>query len=173
MMRQIISIFLFLICFYANAQQYLAKDGTITFFSKAPVEDILAINNKVSAVYNANTNELVFSLKITDFIFPKALMQTHFNEHYLESDIYPKSTFVGKVTENKNGKAKVKGELTIHGVTNEIITEGKLQIINDNVIISSEFVVKLKDYKIKIPRIVMYNIAEEIEVKVNIEFKKQ
>jgi len=33
--------------------------------------------------------------------------------------------------------------------------------------------VKLKDYKIKIPRIVMYNIAEEIEVKVNIEFKKQ
>ena len=34
---------------------------------------------------------------ISDFIFPKALMQIHFNENYLESDIYPKSTFVGKV----------------------------------------------------------------------------
>ena len=60
MVRQIISIFLFLFCFSANAQQYLAKDGTISFFSKAPVEDISAINNKVSAGYDAKTKALVF-----------------------------------------------------------------------------------------------------------------
>ena len=128
-MRQIISIFLFLICFYANAQQYLAKDGTITFFSKAPVEDISAINNKVSAVYDAKTKALVFQLNITDFIFPKSLMQTHFNENYLESDIYPKSTFVGKVTENKNGTAHVEGKLTIHGETNFINITGSTNTI--------------------------------------------
>ena len=36
-----------------------------------------------------------------------------------------------------------------------------------------KFIVKLEDYKIKIPRIVMYNIAEQIEVKVNIKLQKQ
>ena len=63
MVRQIISIFLFLTCFSVNAQQYLAKDGTISFFSKAPWENISAVNSKVSAVYDATTKDLVFSLQ--------------------------------------------------------------------------------------------------------------
>jgi len=174
MVRQIISIFLFLICFYANAQQYLAKDGTITFFSKAPVEDISAINNKVSAVYDAKTKALVFQLNITDFIFPKSLMQEHFNENYMESDIFPTSTFVGKVVSHKNGVANVEGKLAIHGQANDISVFGDLQV-NDNIasISGVKFSVKLKDYTIKVPRIVMYNIAEEIEIQVNIEMKKQ
>ena len=174
MVRQIISIFLFLICFSANAQQYLAKDGTITFFSNAPVEDISAINNKVSAVYDAKTKALVFQLNITDFIFPKSLMQEHFNENYMESDIFPTSTFVGKVVSHKNSVVNVEGKLTIHGEANAISVVGNLQV-NDNIasISAVKFSVKLKDYKIKIPRIVMYNIAEEIEIKVNIEMKKQ
>ena len=174
MVRQIISIFLFLICFSANAQQYLAKDGTISFFSKAPVEDISAINNKVSAVYDAKTKELVFQLNITDFIFPKSLMQEHFNENYMESDIFPTSTFVGKVVSHKNEVANVEGKLTIHGETNFINVAGNLLIHENTVYISAvKFIIKLKDYKIKVPRIVMYNIAEEIEIKVNIEMKKQ
>jgi len=32
-----------------------------------------------------------------------------------------------------------------------------------------QFSIKLKNYKIKIPKIVMYKIAEEIEVEVNIK----
>jgi len=174
MVRQIISICLFLICFSVNAQQYLAKDGTISFFSKAPVEDISAINNKVSAVYDAKTKALAFQLNIIDFIFLKSLMQEHFNENYMESDIFPTSTFVGKVVSHKNGVANVEGKLAIHGQANDISVFGDLQV-NDNIasISGVKFSVKLKDYTIKVPRIVMYNIAEEIEIKVNIEMKKQ
>ena len=174
MVRQIISICLFLICFSTNAQQYLAKDGTISFFSKAPVEDISAINNKVSAVYDAKTKALVFQLHIIDFIFSRFLMQEHFNENYMESDIFPISTFVGKVISHKEGVANVEGKLTIHGETNIINVAGDLQVNDNTATISAvNFSVKLKDYKIKVPRVVMYNIAEEIEIKVTIEMKKQ
>ncbi len=172
MVRQIISIFLLLFCFTANAQQFLAKNGTITFFSDAPMEDIAAENKKVSAVFDAATNNLAFQLKITDFKFSDPLMEEHFNENYLESDLFPKSTFIGKVIQNKNGKATVEGELTIHGKTNKIKVEGLLKQENKKVNISAEFVVKLVDYDIDIPTIVMYKIAEEIEVKVNIELKE-
>ena len=102
MVRQIISFFLFFIWFNCSAQKYIGDNGTISFFSEAPMEDISAINKKVSAVFDASTNDLVFQLRVSDFIFPKALMQEHFNENYLESDIYPKSTFLGKVVQNKN-----------------------------------------------------------------------
>ena len=93
MVRQIISIFLSFICFHISAQQYIGYNGKISFFSEAPMEDIKATNDKVEAVYDAKTKEIVFQLRIKDFIFPKKLMQEHFNENYLESDIYPISTF--------------------------------------------------------------------------------
>ena len=167
---KIIKIFLILIiCQSVSAQIYMTKEGTISFFSSAPLEDISAINKKVSAVYDSTSNEIVFQLQIDDFIFPKPLMQEHFNENYLESDIFPKSVFVGKVIQNKNGKAIVLGELSMHGKTNKIKVEGLLKQEGDKVIISSDFIVKLEDYNIEIPTIVMYKIAEEIEVKVVIE----
>ena len=172
MVRRIINIILLLTCFSANAQKYLAKDGLISFFSEAPLEDISAVNKKVSAVFDASTADLVFQLKISDFTFPKALMQEHFNETYLESDIYPKSTFTGKVMKNKDTQVTVQGELIIHGERNNIKVDGLMIKNKESVIISAEFAIKLEDYNIKIPTIVMYKIAEEIDVRVNIELSE-
>lgn len=170
---KIIKIFLLLIiCHSVSAQKYISKEGTISFFSDTPLEDISAINKKVSSVYDSKSNEIVFQLQIEDFIFPKPLMQEHFNENYLESDIFPRSLFVGKVIQNKNGRSIVVGELSMHGKTNRIKAEGSLKKEDDKVIISSEFIVKLEDYNIEIPKIVMYKIAEEIEIKVEIELKE-
>jgi len=173
MARKIISIFFLLFCFTTSAQQFLAKEGVITFFSEAPMEDIAAKNRKVSAVYDKDTKQLIFQLNIKDFIFHKPLMQEHFNENYLESDIYPKSIFKGKVISQQGKNTMVEGSLTIHGKTNRIKVEGILKQEKKAINISAEFIVKLEDYDIEIPTIVMYKIAEEIEVKVNIELKER
>ena len=69
-------------------------------------------------------------------------------------------------------QATVSGDLTIHGITNSINVVGSFIKSKNSVLINSQFIVKLKDYNIKIPKIVMYKIAEEIEVKVNIELIK-
>ena len=155
-----------------QAQRFLASNGEISFFSEAPLEDISAINKDVSAVYDASTTNLVFQLNITDFIFPKALMQEHFNENYLESDIYPTSNFSGKVIDNKDGNTTVEGDLTIHGKTNKVKVNGVLIQNEKSVLITAEFVVILDDYNIDIPTIVMYKIAQQIDVRVNITLKK-
>lgn len=151
------------------SQKYISNDGEITFFSYAPIEDIKAVNKKVSAVYNSADDNIVFQLNINDFNFRKKLMQTHFNENYLESDLYPQSTFIGKLIALEGNKAKVKGMLTIHGITKEIEADGTLLKNNESVEILSEFKVKLEDYNISIPTIVMYKIAEEILINIEIE----
>lgn len=171
MVRQIIKIFLLLICFNSSAQQYIGNNGIISFFSEAPMEDISAVNNRVSAVFDATSNDLVFQLRISDFVFPKALMQEHFNENYLESDIYPSAIFIGRLVNISNSKATVQGDLTIHGKTNKIKVDGVIKQDEQRVNIEAEFMVKLEDYDIKIPRIVMYKIAERIDIKVNIELE--
>jgi len=172
---KIIKIIISLIlCIEVQAQHYIGKQGTITFFSTAPLENINATNNNVTAIYDIDNRQIAFKLNIKDFIFKNALMQEHFNENYLESDIFPHSTFVGEIISQTQNIAEVEGKLTIHGITNLINVSGKFEVI-DNIAIINEvkFYIKLSDYDIKIPKIVMYNIAEEIEVKVNIKMRQE
>jgi polyisoprenoid-binding protein YceI len=103
-------------------------------------------------------------------------MQEHFNEKYMESEKYPKAAFNGAVTgfTKKPGKqnATAEGELTIHGVTNKVTINGVMEFKDGKVFMNSSFIVKLEDYKIKIPSILFQNIAEEIEVKVELTYKE-
>jgi hypothetical protein len=75
---------------FATAQgKYFTKSGKITFFSKAPMEDIEASHNSAVAVLDAQNGALQFSVLMKGFEFEKALMQEHFNENYVESDKFP------------------------------------------------------------------------------------
>lgn len=178
-MMKVISIAVFIVtALGANAQTLKAHDGVITFFSDAPLEDIKATNSKVSSAFNETTGEIAFAMKIADFQFPKKLMQQHFNEKYLESHKYPKSTFSGKI-EGYNpaiqGKQVVqaKGKLTIHGVTHDIDVSGTILNNPDKLNMTSTFMVGVADYDIRIPQLVWQNIAERVEVTVNISFPTQ
>ena len=166
-------ITLILIFFVTNlySQRFITKEAEISFFSEAPIEDISAKNNKVSAVYDDETKQLVFQLNISDFIFPKPLMQEHFNENYLESDKFPKASFSGIVGQ-LNESTTATGTLKIHGESNEVEVKGILVKSNDSVMIDATFRIQLKDFNIKIPKIVMYNIAEEIEVTIIAKLKE-
>ena len=165
------------LCFYASeAQKFTAEKGQISFFSDAAIEDIEAVNTVVGSLFNATTGDLVYIMKIRDFIFHKPLMREHFNEKYLESEKFPKSTFQGKLTgfkPNVAGEQKVRatGKLTIQGVTRDIDVPGVAEMSNGKVLLKSKFVVKLEDYNIKIPTLVWQNIAEQVEVRVDFIYK--
>ncbi|NNC95000.1 MAG: YceI family protein [Chitinophagales bacterium] len=161
------------------SQKVFTRNGHISFFSEAPLENIEANNYQVTSIIDLEKKELVFSLLMKGFEFEKALMQEHFNEKYVESDQYPKSTFTGSYTCNdkidlkKDGlyQVNVTGSLEIHGVTKEVETTGTLEVKNGEVISNAVFVVAVADYNIKIPSVVKDNIAKEIEITVNATYK--
>jgi YceI-like domain len=159
----------------AVAQKAYTKNGLISFFSSTKMEDIKADNNQVLCVLNTQNGDLQFSLLNKGFHFAKALMEEHFNENYIESSKFPKSTFkgtvadIGKVNFNKDGAytVTVKGDLTMHGVTKNITLPGTITVKGAKVNAASKFMVKLADYKIAVPGAVKNNISESIEITVN------
>jgi len=178
-MKNFTVIILFLSFFLAvNAQKYMTRNGYIGFFSSTPVEDIKADNNQVASVIDVSTGEIVFQVLIKSFKFEKALMEEHFNENYLESEKFPKSTFKGKIINleavnfSKPGKYDViiEGDLNIHNVTNKISVNGSIEIVSGGINASSKFNVVPEDYNIKIPAIVRENIAKIIEVSVAVKY---
>ena len=178
-MKKIISALLVLVTFTvcAQDQKYFTKKGNISFYSDAPMEKIEAHNRRVTSVIDLASGAIEFSVLIRSFEFEKALMQEHFNENYMESGKFPKSTFKGNITNlkeidfTKDGeyKANVEGKLTMHGVTKEVKTSATFTVKGGVISAKAEFEVALKDYDIKVPSMVVKNIAEVIKVVVDIK----
>lgn len=171
------------VCFVLFANLLFAQKpittstGEIEFFSSTPVEDIKAVNKKVQSALNTSNNEIAFKAPIKDFIFPKALMQEHFNENYMETEKYPNATFAGKINEkvdfSKDGTYLVTatGKLNIHNVSQDRTVNGSLIIKNGKVSLDAAFDVALADHKIEIPTIVFKKIAEKIAIKVKLQYQ--
>jgi len=162
----------------AGQDLYACKNATISLYSEAPIENISATTSSGTSVFNAATGDLIFSVNVSSFKFPKSLMQEHFNSDYMESDKFPKSTFKGKIQEHidvtKNGTYPVTavGELEVHGVTQNRTIPGKISVNNGVITMTSEFMVKCADHHIEIPKLVFHNIAESIKMNVTAVYSK-
>ena len=157
-------------------QRYFAEKSVVSFFSDGVVEDISATNSKVTSIFDAHDGEVAYLLSIKDFQFVNKLMQVHFNEKYMDTEKFPKSSFQGQITGfnlNSTGKqqVKAKGKLTMHGVTHDIDVPGTVEVVDNRLALKSKFIIKLSDYDIKIPQIVWQNIAQQVEVTVDFMYR--
>lgn len=160
-------------------EKYLTKNGIARFYSKTDMEDIRAENKQVLAIIDPTTNSVAVSMLMKGFLFPKALMQTHFNENYVESDRYPKATFEGTyadpvdVSRNGTYNVNVKGKLSLHGVTREISVPASI-VVNEGILSGkTTFQLVPEDFKITIPSLVRDKIARKVDVEILFDCKKQ
>ena len=158
------------------SQRYYTKNGQIDFDATSPAspERIDAVNRSATCVMDTKTGALQFAVLMKGFQFERALMQEHFNENYIESDRFPKAEFKGTIVNNEtvnyekedSYSVKVKGNLTLHGETKEIETEGKLVVSNGKILATSDFKVLLADYHISIPGIVANKVSKSASIKI-------
>ena len=180
MKKQIILALLLLTATTIFAQsRFYTRTGKINFTSKAPLEDIEGKNKTVTAVLDATTGALQFAVQMKGFEFEKQMMQQHFNENYVESDKFPKAEFKGNITNNgdinytKDGTytAKIKGKMTIHGVTRDMETTGTIRVDGGRIDASSVFNILLSDYNIRIPAVVKEKVSNSIHISVDCDLE--
>src|SRR3954451_13178699 len=125
---------------FAKAQdKFYTKNGNITFYSKAPLEDIEAENKSAVCVLDTKAGTLQFNVLIKGFEFENEEMQEHFNDDYMESNKYPRGEFKGQIVNNStinytkpnSYPVKITGQLTIHGVTRPIQSAGTIKVEGD------------------------------------------
>ena len=156
------------------ASIYSGRQGEVRFLSEAPLESIEASSGQLQGAINVEERKFAFLVDIRSFQgFNSALQREHFQENYMESELYPKAyfsgTFIGNVDLTQNGRYRLraKGHLFIHGKSQERIIEGTIEVEKGIIKVESYFTVLLSDHDINIPRIVTQKIASEIRVWVN------
>jgi hypothetical protein len=176
-MKRIVWAALLLVLSYASGAQdkVYTKSGKISFYSSTAMENISATNKSVVCLLDKKTGDIQFAALLKGFEFKKAKMQEDFNKDYVESNKFPKSEFKGQITNNSSVNyttdgsypVTVKGQLSLHGVTKEISTNGTLTIKEGKIQASAVFNVLVADFNIKIPKVYGDLIAKSIKVTVD------
>lgn len=142
------------------------------------MEVIEAHNRQVVSILDVSNGDIQVILLNKSFEFKVTLMQEHFNENYMETTKFPKSSFKGKITNldkidfKKDGvyTAEVTGDLTIHGVTKNVSNTGTIEVMSGVITAKAKFKVIPKDFGIQIPQLVETKIAKEMEITADITY---
>lgn len=160
-----------------------------TFFSTTPLEDINGLTNDIKGNVTFNVGDLKtlkgkVSVSVASIKTGIDLRDEHLrSENWLNAGAYPEIIFeiksvsdVKSVEANKLA-AKIKGDITIHGVTKEITSDATLTFLDESektkmrapgdlLGVQAKFNVKLSDFNVQ-NKIIGQKVAEVVEVGVN------
>jgi polyisoprenoid-binding protein YceI len=177
MKKNIILLVLLLIVGVSQSQKMMTRAGEIKFDATVPgaLDEVIGNNKTVSSIYDKATAKLVVQGMVKSFKFKSPLMEEHFNENYMESDKFPKTSFDGKIIgyDGKTGSYDVEGDLTIHGVTNKVKTKMTLSNDGTKLVIAGSFIVKLIDFKIDVPTLAKKTLAETAKISLKLPFENK
>lgn len=161
-----------------NPARWKVTRSLVTFTSDAPLERIVAENNKVKGLLDHTARSFAIQVPMADFQgFNAPLQREHFNENYMVTSDFPHATFSGRIIESVDLRqpgthtVRAKGELAIRGVKKERIIPCVLVVAEDGVRVTSSFEVALDEHAIRVPRVVQQKIASVVVVSVDVLFK--
>lgn len=181
MLKLLLPFLLLAVTIAFGQSKYMTKSGSMSFEASQPsFEPIEATHSAVSALLNADTGELAVLALVRGFRFPLALMEEHFNENYIESHQYPKTSFKGSILNfdsnalsNQPRTVQLTGELSMHGVTKLISVSATITKSDEQITLTSSFSVKTSDFGIKIPSLVRKQIDENVQVEVSLPLQRK
>jgi polyisoprenoid-binding protein YceI len=172
---------LFILAFPAKVQSQVFKTekGKVEFLSKAALNEFTGKSSDLNGLVDLDKNLLDFFIDLNTLNTGIGLRDRHMRENYLETKKYPYAEFTGKISplinlsKGESRSVTAKGKFKIHGVEREIDVPGKLSAISDTELqLEAEFKVLLSDYKIDIPKVVFYELADEQVVTIKATLKK-
>ena len=169
--------------------------NVFTFESKAPLEKIVGTTSKITGHVHLDAKDITkgfmatFDLDVASMKTGIDLRDQHMRENFLETGKYPKATLtVDKLTkvsakqlmDQKPITVDAEGTLNLHGMKKKVELKGiqvaffkeseaiKAKMPGDLLTIVGSFSLKLPDYNIKVPQMIVLKLDENIKVNVDL-----
>jgi polyisoprenoid-binding protein YceI len=174
-------LFLFFITNVSVAQTFLTESGNVNFLSKASLSEFNGVSDKLNGLIDLSGNVLDFYVDLNTLDTGIGLRDKHMRDNYLETEKYPFAEFTGKfnaipgLTIGSKIPVTANGKFKIHGVEQQIQVKGTLsKNAKGELELEAGFEVLLSDYKIPVPKLVFYELAENqtVTIKATLKPKK-
>lgn len=152
------------------------KMSTITYAMRHPMHAWEGVSRDVTAaiVYDDEAKKVetvAVVAKVSSFDSQNANRDSHAIES-MEGIKYPNVTFSSQqVQDNGSGKLTVTGNLTFHGVTKSITVPVTRKESGGMAVYEGAFDLKLTDFKIEKPTLMMVPVEDELKMKFSLAFR--
>ena len=83
---------------------------------------------------------------------------------------YPNVIFRSSLIEQNDDRVYLEGVLEFHGIKQNLKVEGEIESLDDQIKINMDFIIKLSDFEIKRPSLLLRKVEDEILVEINLNF---
>jgi len=153
------------------------KPREVKFISDAPVEKIEGITDKVDGYVLLQSealtgdNEFYFEVDLNSIDTGIGLRNRHMRENYLHTDKYPYASYAGKITtatptDSSAINVETTGTFELHGVKKQVQIDGQIFPTDNGYKASAQFEVKLEDYNIERPQLMLLKIGEVMQLQI-------
>lgn len=180
MKKTILSLALVMATGLLFAQKKTTTSATVAFDATTALDALPKAENKtVIASLDTKTGAIAFEAAIKSFAFSNPKIQEHFNSKgWMDSDQWATATFKGTIVNlkdvkfNKDGTytVTVTGDLTMHGETKPVEAKGTIVVSGGKIKATSDFTVKLEDYKVNGGAVAAGKVSKEPKISVVAEF---
>lgn len=163
----------------------------VQFRSKAPLETVVGTTSAIRGEISVDSQDVSqisgrLVVDLASFDTGIGLRNDHMREQFLHTDEYPEAVLVLLAARPKNGKSlqdgktlelEVDGDLTLHGVTRPVTVEAEVtyhqeseqtraRAAGDLINVDAQFEIKLTDFDIERPKMLILKVADEVQLKV-------
>lgn len=159
-----------------------SKKNTVTFISKAPLEDFQGVTHDIDGylTHEADSlttkSEVYFEVDLRTLDTGIGLRNRHMRENYLETDKFPMAKYKGRIVkavpQGQSVNVTVEGRMFIHGVTQPLTVQGRMFPETNGYRVQAATAVKLTDYNIPIPKLMFMKISEDIRLTLDFFLRK-
>lgn len=159
------------------------QENLVQFTSDAPVEKIVGTTSKIDGYVLwagddlTADSEFYFEVDLAALDTGIGLRNRHMRDNYLETAKYPLAVYTGRIVEvSDSGDETLAfsafGTFKLHGVERALKIDGKLTKTEDGYRAESQFDLKLQDYNIERPQLMLLKIGEVIQLDVRFYVKE-
>jgi len=156
------------------AQKYQGENLSTVFLSEAPLNTFEGVSENLIGLIDLDKNLVDFYVDLNTLDTGIGLRDRHMRDDYLETQEYPYAEFTGRFSDDdlenikkgNSGSYTVEGKFSVHGVERIRETELQLDFIQNmsKVNFETELDIELTDHKIKIPKLLFYELSNDIKI---------
>ena len=131
-----------------------------------------AQNDEISGllnIENGTIDNVGVIAKVKDFNSGNSSLDSN-AMRVVEALKYPNVIFRSSLIEQNDDRLYLEGVLEFHVIKQNLKVEGKIESLEDQIKINMDFIIKLSDFEIKRPSLLLRKVEDEILVEINLNF---
>jgi len=124
-----------------------------------------------------NKSELYFEVELNSVETGNGKRDRDMRNDYLHTDRYPYTHYTGKIIDVQDSTENIlkivsSGVMYIHGAERKLDIMALMKITDEGYHLKADFKIMLSDYNIKIPKLMIFKIDEEMQLQLSFFVKK-